>query len=227
MATVLITGASRGIGAEMARMAAARGDEVIATMREPATADLPEGIERYPLDVKSEAGQLQLALQLANRPIDLLICNAGVLQGRGGIDDDTSNSAAWDTTMMTNVTGVFFSIRSFLPHLRAARDARGTARVAVISSQLGAISEATGGNYAYRASKAAACNLVYNLAADFKAENIAIGAWHPGWVRTDMGGDGASISTEESASGLLAEFDALDMARTGCFRTWDGRDHPK
>ena len=225
MASILITGASRGIGAEMARQAAARGDSVIATMREPATADLPEGIERHRLDVRSEAGQLQLALEIGNRPIDLLICNAGVFQGRGGIEDGAFDTAAWENTLMTNVAGVFFTIRTFLPHLRAAR-ANGTPRIAVISSQMGATGRAPGSHYAYRASKAAATNLAANLATDLRAEGIAVGAWHPGWVRSDMGGEAAEISVEQSATGLLAEFDALDMARTGCFRTWDGRDHP-
>ncbi|WP_316014014.1 SDR family oxidoreductase [Roseobacter sp. HKCCA0434] len=225
MATILITGASRGIGAEMARQAHARGDTVIATMREPYTADLPEGIERHALDVKSEAGQLQLALEIGNRPIDLVICNAGVFEGRGSLDDESFTTAAWENTLLTNVMGVFFTARTFVPHLRAAK-ANGTPRLAIISSQLGSSERAQGRHYAYRASKAAATNLARNLAADLKEEGIAVGAWHPGWVQTDMGGEEASISAEDSAAGLLAEFDALDMARTGCFRTWDGKDHP-
>ena len=227
MATILITGASRGIGAEMARQAAARGDKVIATMREPATAELPDEIECHKLDVKSEAGQLQLALQLGNRPIDLLICNAGVFQGRGGINDAHLNFAAWENTLMTNVAGVFFTIRSFLPNLHAAQAANGSARIAVISSQMGSSEKADGQHYAYRASKAAASNLVFNLAHDLKADNIAVGAYHPGWVQTGMGGDTADVTAADSASGLLSEFDALTMKRSGCFRTWDGKDHPK
>lgn len=222
MSTILITGASRGIGAQMAIQAAARGDDVIATMREPATADLPDGIERHRLDVKSEAGQLQLAMELGNRPIDLLICNAGVFQGRGGIDDSGLDFAAWENTLMTNVAGVFFTIRTFLPNLRAAE----AGKIAVISSQMGSSEQATGQHYAYRASKAAASNLVFNLAADLKPEGIAIGAWHPGWVQTDMGGASAAVTAQDSAAGLLSEFNVLTMARTGCFRTWDGKDLP-
>lgn len=226
MATILITGASRGIGAEMARQASARGDEVIATMREPAIADLPDGVQRHALDVKSEAGQLQLAIQLGAKPIDLLVCNAGVFQGRGGIEEEGHDFSAWENTLMTNVAGVFFTIRSFLPNLRAARDAGGNARIAVISSQMGSSAQAHGQHYAYRASKAAVSNLVFNLATDLRDERIAIGAWHPGWVRTDMGGDTAAVSPQDSAAGLLAEFEALSMERSGCFRTWDGQDHP-
>ena len=77
-----------------------------------------------------------------------------------------------------------------------------------------------------RASKAAALNLGRNLAADLAPEGIAVGIYHPGWVRTDMGGAAAEIPVAESAEGLLARFAALDMGTTGCFQTWDGRDHP-
>ena len=59
-----------------------------------------------------------------------------------------------------------------------------------------------------------------------KPRGIAVGIYHPGWVRTDMGGPGAAIDVETSAKGLKAEFDRLTLADTGCFRTWDGRDHP-
>ncbi|QPH54682.1 SDR family oxidoreductase [Pontivivens ytuae] len=216
MATTMITGASRGIGAELARQAAARGDTVIATMREPSTADLPDGIERHALDVKSEAGQLLLAEQLGNRTIDLLVCNAGVLMGRGGLGDDAYDAAAWEQSMMTNVAGVFFTIRTFLPMMREG------AKIGVISSQMGSNARPRGNSYIYRASKAAASNLVTNLAVELAERGIVIGAYHPGWVRTDMGGDGADISTAESARGLLAQFDALTAERSGGFYTWDG-----
>jgi NAD(P)-dependent dehydrogenase (short-subunit alcohol dehydrogenase family) len=84
---------------------------------------------------------------------------------------------------------------------------------------------APGGSYAYRASKAAALNVGRNLATDLKPEGIAVGIYHPGWVRTDMGGVEGEIEVGEAAEGLLKEFDALSLETTGCFRTWDGRDH--
>ncbi len=85
---------------------------------------------------------------------------------------------------------------------------------------------APGGSYIYRASKAAALNLGRNLAQDLKADGIAVGIYHPGWVRTDMGGAGAAISVEQSARGLAERFDALNLATTGCFETYDGQAHP-
>jgi len=84
---------------------------------------------------------------------------------------------------------------------------------------------APGGSYIYRSSKAAALNLGRNLATDLEPEGIAVGIYHPGWVRTDMGGAEADIGVDESARGLTARFDALSLETTGCFETWDGRAH--
>ncbi|WP_372893877.1 SDR family NAD(P)-dependent oxidoreductase, partial [Rhodosalinus sp.] len=83
-----------------------------------------------------------------------------------------------------------------------------------------------GGSYIYRASKAAAINLGRNLAADLAAEGIAVGIYHPGWVRTEMGGAAAEIDAETAAAGLADRIEALDLSRTGRFETWDGRPHP-
>jgi NAD(P)-dependent dehydrogenase (short-subunit alcohol dehydrogenase family) len=95
--------------------------------------------------------------------------------------------------------------------------------VAILSSRLGSNMHAGGGSYIYRASKAAVTNLGRNLASDLAPRGIAVGIYHPGWVRTDMGGTGAEISPEESVAGLVARFDALSVETAGEFRTWDGR----
>ena len=127
----------------------------------------------------------------------------------------------WAKTLAVNVTGVFLTVQAMLPSLRLAE----TPKIAILSSQMGAQTNAPGGSYAYRASKAAALNLGRNLAEDLKEEGIAVGIFHPGWVRTDMGGDAGEITVQEAASGLLHEFQALSLETTGCFRTWDGRNH--
>jgi short-subunit dehydrogenase len=99
-------------------------------------------------------------------------------------------------------------------------------KVAIISSQLGSDTIASGGNYIYRASKAVALNLGRNLAVDMKLDGNAVGIYPPGWVQTDMGGDGAAITPQVSADGLIAHFDMLSLSTTGCFQTNDGQDHP-
>ena len=85
---------------------------------------------------------------------------------------------------------------------------------------------APGGAYIYRATKAAVTNLGRNLATDLRAEGIAVGVYHPGWVQTEMGGPGAEIDVATSVAGLMARFAALDLADTGCFRNHDGAPIP-
>lgn len=223
MATVLITGASRGIGLALARRAAARGDAVIACARDPEAPDLAglDGVRREPVDVVDPETCAALAERLDGETIDLLVCNAGVYIGRGKIDDAAFAPEDWAETFAVNVAGVFHTVRALRPLMR-----RPGGRIAVISSRMGSNAEANGGSYIYRASKAAALNLGRNLAADLKPLGIAVGIYHPGWVRTDMGGSSADIGTDEAARGLVDRIDALDVGTTGCFETWDGRAHP-
>ncbi len=211
---VVITGASRGIGRALARDYEERGARVTATSR--------SGETGVTLDVTDLAQHRRLAEALAGQPVDLLVCNAGVYLEK---EDDIETGyppEMWEEAFATNVTGVFLTIQALLPHLQAAQ----APKVAIISSMMASQSRAPGGSYIYRASKAAALNLGRNLAQDFTSMGIAVGIYHPGWVRTEMGGDEADISEEEASTGLIARFDALSMATTGCFETWDGRAHP-
>ena len=116
---------------------------------------------------------------------------------------------------------MFLTIQALLPQLRAAQG-----KIAIISSQMGSDTRAPGGSYIYRASKAAVLNLGRNLATDLRSQDIAVGIYHPGWVQTDMGGAGASITVAQSAQGLVARFAHLSLANTGCFETYDGTPHP-
>ncbi|MEL7172983.1 MAG: SDR family NAD(P)-dependent oxidoreductase, partial [Pseudomonadota bacterium] len=98
----------------------------------------------------------------------------------------------------------------------------GAARCAIISSIMASSARAPGGSYIYRASKAAATNLACNLAKDLSARGIAVGAYHPGWVRTDMGGSAADIDVTEAAAGLLARFETLSPDSSGIFEDYRG-----
>ncbi len=186
--TTLITGANRGIGRALLDQSRAAGEQSFGTAR-TVSDDLLQ------LDVTDAASLATLAQTLRDRPIDLLVCNAGVYLDKG------------DALL--------------LPNLRAAQNAR----IAIISSQMASDTHAPGGSYIYRASKAAALNLGRNLASDLRPEGIAVGIYHPGWVQTDMGGAGAAITVDEAAAGLLERFAALNTATTGCFETWNGRAH--
>jgi NAD(P)-dependent dehydrogenase (short-subunit alcohol dehydrogenase family) len=149
------------------------------------------------------------------------VCNAGVYLDKGSDLDTGYEATLWAQTFAANVTGVFLTVQALLPNLRAAQNAK----IAIISSQMAAHTRAPGGSYIYRASKAAALNLGRNLSAELATDGIAVGIYHPGWVQTDMGGAAADITMDESADGLMARFDDLSMDSTGCFKTWDGRDH--
>lgn len=212
--TILITGANRGIGHGLYQSYKTFGQTVWGTSRDGA-GDL------LPLDVTDQKSLKSLADTLNEQPLDLLVCNAGVYLDKS---EDLSTGYAeslWAQTFAANVTGVFQTIQTLLPNLRMAE----SGKIAIISSQMASQTRAPGGSYIYRASKAAALNLGRNLAADLRDEGISVGIYHPGWVKTDMGGASADITVPEAVAGLIQRFDALSLETTGCFETWDGREH--
>ena len=219
---ILVTGAGRGIGLELVRQAAARGDRVTGTARgDDGLARIEAaGGRALRLDVTDEAA-LAAAGAALDDDLDLLVCNAGVLRGRGGIGADDTGADAWSEVLMANVAGPFLTVRVFLTRIEAARG-----RIAIISSVMGSSGQAHGGSYIYCASKAGATNVARNLAKELAGRGIAVGAYHPGWVRTDMGGPGAAVSPEESARGLLDRFDRLSPGTSGVFENYRGEPIP-
>jgi NAD(P)-dependent dehydrogenase (short-subunit alcohol dehydrogenase family) len=112
---------------------------------------------------------------------------------------------------------VFFTVRAFAPMVSA-----GKGRIAIISSRMGSSQAASGSSYAYRASKAAASNIAANLAVELKGRGVAVASYHPGWVKTDMGGAGADIDATTSAKGLITRIDGLSLTTSGAFENYDG-----
>ena len=123
------------------------------------------------LDVTDPASQCALATRLKGTPVDLLICNAGVNLDKGQKLESGYPSAMWEATFAANVTGVFMTIQSMLSNLRLSK----SPKIAIISSQLGSQTIASGGGYIYCASKAAVLNVGRNLAVDLAPEGFAIG----------------------------------------------------
>lgn len=218
--TILITGATRGIGLKLLRDYAAEGQQVIGTAR--STAPDVEGAEWHPLEVGNIDSHSALARDLGGQAIDLLICNAGVYLDKHENLSDGYPPQQWADTFATNVTGVFLTVQALLPNLQAAK----APKVAIISSMMASQQRAPGGSYIYRASKAAALNLGRNLATDLKALGVSVGIYHPGWVRTDMGGPEADISLDEAVTGLRARFAALGPETSGIFEAYDGTPMP-
>jgi NAD(P)-dependent dehydrogenase (short-subunit alcohol dehydrogenase family) len=161
--------------------------------------------------------------------VDLVINCAGVDSRAFGVDPNARGPFDVDAEEFTevlriNVTGPMLVTRAFLPLLRS-----GTGAVlANISSQLGSMEVAAkmGRDTPYCVSKAALNNYTVKCAAALRPENIAVVAIHPGWVRTDMGGDEAPMSVEESAGAVGETLLGITAADTGRFLRWDGSDHP-
>jgi len=212
---VLITGANRGIGAALAGEALAAGHQVIGTARN--IAGLGAEIEWLALDVTAPESVAAFAGFMAGRPLDVLVCNAGTYPDKTCRSPADFTRDIWETALTTNVTGVWLSLQAVLDNLLATKG-----KIAILSSAMASSARAPGGAYAYRASKAAVTNLARNLAADLQSAGVAVGSYHPGWVRTDMGGDSADISVAQSASGLWARIEALSLGTTGVFEDYNG-----
>lgn len=200
----LVTGGSRGIGEALVAEGRVRGHEVT-------------GTTRAMLDVTDPQAQARVAEETG--ALDLLVCNAGVFLDRG-MSLETLTVEALADSFAANVTGVFLTVQAQRPNLSKG------ARIAIVASQMGSSKQAGGSGFAYRASKAAAINLGLNLATALRPAGIAVGIYHPGWVRTDMGGDSAAVSAEDSARGMWDRFEALNMKRSGRFEDYDGRARP-
>jgi NAD(P)-dependent dehydrogenase (short-subunit alcohol dehydrogenase family) len=224
---LLVTGANRGIGLELTRTALARGDQVIAAVREPEAAAELKAIARPTLsvrrcDVASEESIKSFAAGLGAVVVDVLINNAGVYGGHGSLESlDPADVVA---TFRINALGPLLMTRAVLPMLRKSK----IKKVVHISSMMGSIGDnGSGGFYAYRMSKAALNMLARNLSRDLAGEGIISVAMNPGWVRTDMGGPSAPTSAQECAAGILREIDRLTPEHSGRFLDYrGGADRP-
>jgi NAD(P)-dependent dehydrogenase (short-subunit alcohol dehydrogenase family) len=210
MKHVVITGANRGIGLELARHYHAEGWQVTGVCRETSAeleeyaAQVIEGIE-----VTREDSVQRLAAALRGQTIDLLINNAGVLKNDilGDLDIDSLR-----LQMEVNAFAPLLICEALLPNLQAG------SKIANITSRMGSIGDNnSGGRYGYRASKAAFNALGRSLAIDLKERGIAVAQLHPGFVKTRMVNFGGLITPEESVAGLAERIEALSLENSGSF----------
>ena len=224
MSTVLLIGASRGIGFELARQYVADGWRVIATARsDEGLAKLKAmGAETLRLDVANPASNSGLAWQLDGEKIDLAIYVAGTMDRASANTPPTRDS--FDAVMHTNVMGAMQVIPQIVPMVQEAQGL-----IACISSIMGSQQETTSGNAAlYRVSKAALNMVVRCTQAELPDINVL--AIHPGWVQTDMGGAAAPLTPEQSASSLRQTLETVRIQRDpkhrGAFLNHDGSTLP-
>jgi len=216
---VVITGANRGIGLELARHYAAEGCEVIGVCRQSSdelasvAAQVIDGV-----DVTTDAGIDKLKSGLADKSISLLINNAGLLQDEqlGSIDFDSIR-----TQMEINAYAPLRVAEALVPLMGQG------SKIANITSRMGSIADNdSGGRYGYRASKAALNAFGKSLAVDLKPRGIAVAQLHPGYVKTRMVNFGGLITPEESARGLAERIANLTLENTGSFWHSNGEELP-
>lgn len=218
MPHVLITGASRGIGRELARQYAAAGWRVTATVRDPKSAVLPDGIDVRVLDVDAPETFAAFAAGIT-APIDVLVNNAGVFGPR------PQTTADLDPELFTSIIRVNAVAPVLLARALLDRVVEGDQKKLVtITSRMGSLGENSDASAPmYRASKSAVNMLMQCLSMELAPDGPGVLLVHPGWVRTDMGTAEATIDVDESVTGIRHVIDAFDPKERLAFRAWDGR----
>jgi NAD(P)-dependent dehydrogenase (short-subunit alcohol dehydrogenase family) len=224
--TWLVTGASRGIGLEMVKQLLSSGRTVIGACRNPDGArDLWEIQSDYKtrfrplkLDVSDSASIDAAAKSLSNTRVDVLVNNAGILRGAAE-PLSTLNVDDVIKSFVVNAVGPLQVTRAFLPHLQQSS----APKVIQLTSRMGSIDDnKSGGYYGYRMSKTALNMFNRSFAADYKTITTIV--MHPGWVKTDMGGHGATAETYDSVKGMLSVIDGLSLGDSGRFLDYRGQD---
>ncbi len=226
MTTILITGANRGLGLGMARHAADRGYTVIGAARDPAKADelkaVASRVER--LDTSSRQSVDALAKTLGDTPIDILVNNAGIFLHECD-DINELDFDAFERLLRTNTLGPLMLTKALIPHV-----ARSDRKLIVsLTSNLGSITDASKGEMGYlgyRTSKAALNMANATMAHQLKGKGITSVVIHPGWVQTDMGGQAAPLTPDESTNSIITTIEKLSPSDTGRFIDYKGDAMP-
>jgi NAD(P)-dependent dehydrogenase (short-subunit alcohol dehydrogenase family) len=221
MSTWVITGANRGIGLEIARQVAARGDTVFAACR--STSKELDGIGKNVtvvsgVDVTSPDSAAVIRAALGDAKIDVLLNNAGILWP-GGLDAFDVESIRKQIDV--NAVGPLRLTKDLLDKLASG------SKVAFVSSRAGSIGDnGSGGLYGYRMSKAALNMAAVSLARDLAPKGVLVAVLHPGFIRTDMTGGNGNDDPPVAAKGLIARIDELTAERSGRFFHANGEELP-
>ena len=222
MPSVLITGASRGLGLEFARQYAADGWQVIACCRDPDKAEALKKIrgevtiER--LDVVDDGQIKDLANRLKGRAIDLLINNAGIYGPRGTQADTKS----WLEVFQVNTIAPYHIAEALAPLVAKSKQKT----IVNITSLMGSVASSSGGSPIYRSSKAALNMVMKGLSNVLRSDGVTVVLFHPGVVQTDMGGKAAPLKTPDSVGSLRNVIGRLTAADSGKFYNYDGTPLP-
>jgi NAD(P)-dependent dehydrogenase (short-subunit alcohol dehydrogenase family) len=230
MKRILITGANRGLGLEFTRQLLERGDRVFAARRDPLKSHDLEKLQKkhgeqlsiLQLDVRDEDRIVEVVAEVNEQVegLDLLINNAGMYPR--GESFGNLNEATMLDTLHTNTVAPILVTQALTDLLSKGNEPK----VVNISSGMGSIARTVGGSYSYRASKAGLNMYSKVLSSDLRSMGITVVVVHPGWVQTDMGGSGGSLSPEQSISEMLKVIDKIGLKDTGRYLQWDGSELP-
>jgi NAD(P)-dependent dehydrogenase (short-subunit alcohol dehydrogenase family) len=224
----LIVGANRGIGLGVTKEFLAHGWDVIATARHPDQASAlralaashPGRVSIPRLDVTDPADLDGFGGTLGGKLLDAVLVNAGV-SGPEHRSASAATSEEIGALMFTNAIAPIRLARSLVDHVRP-----GSGVVAFTSSVMGSVAVNPGGHELYRASKAALNSLSRGLWGEWGGKNLTMVSMHPGWVRTDMGGQSAAVSVEDSAAGIVKVMEAQSGAHKHRFLAYTGEELP-
>jgi NAD(P)-dependent dehydrogenase (short-subunit alcohol dehydrogenase family) len=230
MATVLITGANRGLGLEFCRQYAEQGWQVIACARNPDDSFDLNNLANHHSNVHLEALDVSkfkqidaLSEKLADLAIDVLINNAGVYLDDKGNGFGNLDYQAWTESLLTNTEAPVKMAEAFLPQIKKS----GKKLIVNISSLMGSIADNdSGGSIFYRSSKAALNAAMKSLSVELKDQSVGVLIFHPGWVKTDMGGPNALIDVEQSITGMRSLIESFSLNQSGSFIKYDGTPMP-
>lgn len=228
MKTVLITGANRGLGLEFCRQYAQAGWQVLACCRQTEQAKALNklaadysSLRVIALDVADHPQIDALSNELKNTVIDVLVSNAGVYGDRNSFGQ--LDYQVWRNTLETNVLSAIKLAEAFTHQLASSQQGIFVA----LSSLMGSMADnGSGGSYLYRSSKAALNAVMKSLSFDFARQGTGVIIFHPGWVRTDMGGSNGLIEVDESVHGMCQQIEQFQLSQTGCFIKYDGTEMP-
>ena len=228
---IVVTGANRGLGLELTRQHAQRGDDVWAGCRRPDEATELRSLTSHiaQVDMASEESITRFADALGPEPIDVLYNNAGIDARALGVDDSERDvlqisGEHFLQVMRVNAVGPMLLARALLDRLMASDNPR----IVNVSSQAGSmeVAHTLGRDVGYTSSKAALNMISVRQSVHLREAGIVVIALHPGFLKTDMGGSRADLPTEEGAAGIIAMVDGLTADDSGTFRRWDGSVHP-
>lgn len=223
--TWMITGANRGIGLAITMELLRRGDHVVAAARNPwggalaqLAAEHPAALVPLELDVTSDESVASAKAALGDRPLDVLLNNAGIHGPRGTDSALAMDFDGWREVFEVNVYAPLRIAQAFLPNVEVGSGRK----IATITSRMGSIGLNPSGSLPYRSSKAAVNMTMVVFGNEVRARDVSVMLFHPGWVQTDMGGGAADLTPAQSASGLIRTIDASGMAQTNSFRDRNG-----